>query len=60
MYTFDLSIKEDPLEDQVDFFSAFCINSINIRLFIQMTTFHKVQVNRFMALYTNKHVSHLQ
>ena len=53
MYTFDLSIKEDPLEDQVDFFSAFCINSINIRLFIQMTTFNKVQVNRFMALYTN-------
>lgn len=30
MYTFDLAIKEDPLEDQEDFFSAFCINSINI------------------------------
>lgn len=28
MYTFDLAIKEDPLEDQEDFFSAFCINSI--------------------------------
>ena len=30
MYTFDLAIKEGPLEARVDFFSAFYINSINI------------------------------